>query len=133
MFMLYSNVKMSIADWHQKIKSIGTDTRQSLYVAVIIIAVAFSSFALGRLSISEKAEGGVQVLYPEEFVKRAEESLSGGGNRDVVVASKNGTKYHYPWCSGAVNIAEKNKITFSTIEEARNAGFTPAANCEGLK
>lgn len=50
-----------------------------------------------------------------------------------VVASKNGTKYHYPWCAGAKQIAEKNRITFRSIAEARASGYTPAANCKGLK
>ena len=50
-----------------------------------------------------------------------------------VVASKNGTKYHFPWCSGAKTISEANKIYFNSIEEAGAAGYTPAANCKGLK
>ena len=50
-----------------------------------------------------------------------------------VVASKNGGKYHYPWCSGAKQISPQNLITFNSIEEARAAGYTPAANCKGLK
>jgi hypothetical protein len=54
-------------------------------------------------------------------------------NGGQVVASKNGTKYHYPWCAGAKQIAEKNKISFPSIEAARAAGYTPAANCKGLE
>lgn len=49
------------------------------------------------------------------------------------VASKSGAKYHYPWCSGAQSIKEENKIWFSSIEEARAAGYEPAGNCKGLK
>jgi len=48
------------------------------------------------------------------------------------VASKNGTKYHYPWCPGAQSIKEENKIWFSTKEEAEKAGYQPASNCKGL-
>lgn len=51
----------------------------------------------------------------------------------TVVASKNGTKYHYPWCAGAKQISEKNKITFESIEAARAKGYSPASNCQGLK
>ncbi|MDO8620117.1 MAG: hypothetical protein Q7R64_02095 [bacterium] len=50
-----------------------------------------------------------------------------------LVASKGGTKYHFPWCSGAQRISEANKIWFSSAEEARKAGYTPASNCKGLK
>jgi methylphosphotriester-DNA--protein-cysteine methyltransferase len=49
------------------------------------------------------------------------------------VASKNGTKYHYPWCSGAKRIKDENKVWFDTVEQARAAGYTPAANCPGLE
>ena len=51
----------------------------------------------------------------------------------MYVASKNGTKYHFPWCSGAKSISEVNKIWFNSVEEARASGYAPAANCKGLK
>ncbi|HED38129.1 MAG TPA: hypothetical protein ENI76_07790 [Ignavibacteria bacterium] len=52
---------------------------------------------------------------------------------EIYVGSINGSKYHYPWCSGAQRIKESNKIQFSSKEEAIKAGYTPAANCKGLK
>lgn len=48
------------------------------------------------------------------------------------VASKKGTKYHLPTCSGAKAMSSENKIWFYTKEEAEATGFTPAANCKGL-
>jgi len=48
------------------------------------------------------------------------------------VASKNGSKYHFPWCSGATRMKEENKIWFETKEAAEKAGYGPAANCKGL-
>ncbi len=48
------------------------------------------------------------------------------------VASKNGQVYHLPHCSGAKNISEANKITFTSKEEAEAAGYRPAANCKGI-
>ena len=50
-----------------------------------------------------------------------------------VIASKNGTKYHYPWCSGAQTMKEENKIFFESIAAARAAGYLPAGNCSGLE
>ncbi len=50
-----------------------------------------------------------------------------------VVASKSGTKYHLPDCPGAKQIKESNKISFASVSAARAAGYTPAANCPGLK
>lgn len=48
------------------------------------------------------------------------------------VASKNGTKYYLPSCSGAKRIKEENKIWFATIEDAKASGKTAATNCKGL-
>lgn len=49
-------------------------------------------------------------------------------SREVVV-SKNGSKYHYPHCSGAKRIKEENKIVFNSSTAAEAAGYTLAANC----
>ncbi len=48
------------------------------------------------------------------------------------VASKNGTKYHLPWCAGAKAIKTENKIWFASKAEAEAAGYTAAANCKGI-
>lgn len=48
------------------------------------------------------------------------------------VASKNGTRYYLPTCSGVKRIKEENKIWFATADEARARGLTPAINCPGL-
>jgi len=50
-----------------------------------------------------------------------------------VVASRKGSKYHFPWCSGGKTIREENIIWFDSIKQAQNAGYTPAGNCKGLK
>ena len=79
------------------------------------------SFGLGRLSTTKEGGGGISIYYGgEDFQSK-------------VVASKSGSRYHYPWCSGAQNIAAANKIIFQDITESRDAGYTPAANCKGLE
>ena len=54
---------------------------------------------------------------------------SGGGE---YVASKSGKSYHLPWCAGAKQIKEENKIYFSSKAEAEAAGYAPAKNCKGI-
>jgi len=56
------------------------------------------------------------------------DALPGAGGR--VVASKNGTKYHYPWCAGASQIKEENKIWYESELQAQQAGLTKAKNCQ---
>ena len=50
------------------------------------------------------------------------------GAKGVFVASKNGTKYHWPWCSYAKNIKPENQVWFKTETEAQKAGYA-ACGC----
>ena len=120
---------MSITEAIRKIKDLPEDFLHNIFVTLIIFVVAISSFALGRFSVvGDKVEA--EFVYPEEVVKRAQLSLS---EEQVVVASVRGTKYHYPWCTGAVSMSKANKIEFPSIKAAREAGYTPASNCDGLE
>lgn len=56
--------------------------------------------------------------------------LFGKISKGEIVASKNGKKYYFVWCSGAGNIKESNKRYFNTEELAQKAGFTLANNCK---
>jgi len=116
------------------IKKLINPYEKDIILAVVIILVALIGFGLGRLS---KIKEGKAPLIVENTQNDANAqiapSISNTTADGGVVASKNGTKYHYPWCSGAATIKEENKVTFSTIEEARKAGYLPASNCKGLK
>lgn len=117
------------------------------FTATVVILVAVISYSLGRISgVGERREPVRVTTSPPNsslsnnppnppYVKGGTGEVKGvsSDSSGVVVASKNGTKYHYPWCAGAKQISEKNKITFNSTEEARTAGYTPAANCKGLK
>ena len=112
-----------------------------VYIVAIIILVGLSGFGLGRLSAL--AEGRLSVyIEGKESVQASVEGAVGEifsdqedseGEVGLLVASKNGSKYHFPWCSGAQRMKEENKIWFDSAEEARAAGYMPAANCKGLK
>jgi hypothetical protein len=52
------------------------------------------------------------------------------GEGQGVVASKNGTKYHFPWCPGASQIKDENKIWFASEAAATAAGYAKAKNCQ---
>lgn len=110
---------------------------KDLILAAVIILVALISFGLGRLSKIRERKTPITIenLLPNQNMgsTSAESAVQSTAPAGQVVASKNGTKYHYPWCAGAQSIKEENKIYFSSIEEARKAGYTPASNCKGLK
>ncbi|MFA6273083.1 MAG: hypothetical protein WC673_01140 [Candidatus Paceibacterota bacterium] len=128
---------MSIAEiWKKGKEQLAVLERQDVFLATLIILVAFASFGLGRLSKIKTARVPVKIEQTEQIAavgKAIGEVSSEVKSAGMYVASKNGAKYHFPWCSGAKSISEANKIWFNTVEEARAAGYTPAANCKGLE
>jgi hypothetical protein len=127
--------------------------RTWLFIGIVILSSS-ASFGLGMLegrqgsdenalTISELATTtppeSVTTMAPKPAVyatspqpaaaAAAPTTLPAGGQ---FVASKNGTKYYFPWCGTVKNIKEENKIWFQTREEAEAAGYEPASNCKGL-
>lgn len=143
---------MSIQEISSNFKRLlsGEDVR----LVFIILLVGVISFLFGRMSVApeipstvthspatvvDTVGGSPQVVtvgVAPEITR--EESPEAGKTTSVTndaggyVASKNGTKYHLPWCSGAKRIKEENKVWFKTKAEAEAAGYTPAANCKGI-
>ncbi|OHB17243.1 MAG: hypothetical protein A2749_00045 [Parcubacteria group bacterium RIFCSPHIGHO2_01_FULL_45_26] len=100
------------------------EKRQVPYILILILSASLA-FGLGRLS---KIEEGKPALIIES--QESEDIQIATSSK--FVASKTGTKYYYPSCSGASRIKETNKVWFNTKEQAKRAGYSPATNCEGL-
>ena len=84
--------------------------------------VGFGGFGLGRLSNAEADSPKISVIPGEAEDKAI-----------LVVASINGTKFFYPWCSGVSIIKESNLIRFENAEKAVESGYALAKNCKGLE
>ncbi len=100
---------------------------EGIFVPILVVFVGLASFGLGRLSAYEDSRPPVSIRQASVTEVRP---ISLGGQ---VVASRSGTSYHFPWCSGALSMKESNKVWFKDEEAARKAGYKPAGNCEGLK
>ncbi|MEQ1500300.1 MAG: hypothetical protein ABL917_02950 [Parcubacteria group bacterium] len=133
---------MSIKETLEKIKP--------FYTLLLLIISGSVFFALGRLSVLESKHVPIKIEYPnseqsatvigasvplksailgEGGVVQKDGPNSGGS----VVGSKSGKKYYFPWCGTVKRIKPENQVNFSSIEEAKKAGFTPGGNCKGLK
>jgi len=135
---------MSIKEFIEKSKGF-IEKDRDIFIAIIIVLVAFGSFGLGRLSKAEELKTPISIKNMNASVLEAktESKLSSNSNKEHLstspqaggfyVGSKKGSKYHFPWCGGAKRIKEGNKVIFDTIEQAREAGYTPAGNCKGLQ
>lgn len=122
---------MSIRDTLLKIKGFFAYPPTDIFIVLIIILVGSAGFGLGRLSVERGDVTPVTVVPGDSMSAGAIEAFETPSG--AVVASKAGTKYHFPWCPGAQQINEANKIAFASTEEARAKGYTPAANCKGLE
>jgi hypothetical protein len=128
-------------DYIQKVNSWVKSNKSDLFIASIIFLVSLASFGLGRLSVLWPEKEPIRITNNQDTITQSESDSNSAINESAAlvssiqgeyVASKNGVAYHYPWCSGALRIKEENKVWFETKEAAEQAGYRPAANCEGL-
>jgi hypothetical protein len=146
-----SVMRASIQEIYNNFKSLLLN--DTVFFALLLVLMSVTSFGLGRLSAThpeaQYSSGAAQIVAaePQKLQSQAQEAEKAAGSVSDVqqtsdepqqlgdpqyVASKNGTKYHLLWCSGAKTIKEENKIYFKSKEEAEGAGYTPAANCKGI-
>lgn len=112
---------------------------EAALLPAVVVLVGLSAFGLGRLS-APPHQAGLVIRLPDgstqpAAVYRADAPAAAAGasaGEGAYVASKSGTKYYLPSCSGASRIKEENKVWFATLAEAQAAGYTAAANCPGL-
>lgn len=150
------NCHVSIEDFNKKIKGLSqagianikakqVNFWQSvwlddIFIFAIVVMISLLGFVLGRLSAFEGSNVPLEV---QKFVCPVSLSASTSvtnistptqkSSQGLLVASKNGTKYYFPWCTGVSRISETNKVWFNSYEEAQKAGLTPASGCKGLK
>ncbi|MFA6445794.1 MAG: hypothetical protein WCW14_00900 [Candidatus Paceibacterota bacterium] len=110
---------------------------RDIFILLVIILVGIASFGLGRLSILkintepikiEQQIGLTASVVASQSIKGEDITLAQGG---IIIGTKSSKKYRYPWCNPLP--AESNRIIFQSIEQAKIAGYTPVANCKGLK
>lgn len=112
-----------LKDLWEKIKGVKDD----LVLAGIIILLVLFSFGLGRLSKIEERKTPITI----EKAESAQDELSApiSTSETFYIASKNGTKYYLPWCSGVSKINLANLVKFKTEREAKMAGLERASGC----
>lgn len=127
----------------EKIKGFLSNENTLLFAIVVLCSVC--SFGLGRLSAMSEIDEPVEYIKASSSVARlvktsttgdklsanvAQATVEPNTQEGQVTASKNGKNYYFESCSGAKRISEKNKITFSSAEEAEKAGYTISATCD---
>ncbi len=101
-----------------------------LIAVCVVLGVMVTTGGLKLGSIS-RAKEPVRIFGPT--IDLSAQNKAKTSQIGLVIASKTGSKYHLPDCPGAKTIAEKNKVVFASPADAERAGYSPAANCPGLK
>ena len=146
---------MSIKDLLEKIKL----HAKALYMLVLMLVIASVFFALGKLYSLEETKTPIKITYPntdqtgavveavsqnisssspkvlpkQTIVPKTQSTQKISNQAGMVIGSKNGNKYYFPWCGTVKIIKPENQIKFASIADARSAGYLPASNCKGLK
>lgn len=133
---------MTISEVREGSKQLWGKIPSGLVYTLILLLGCTGSFGLGLLASDELLRGSEPRFQIEEAVSPSQlpaaavqaiseppEALPEGGQ---YVASKNGTRYYLPWCGGAKQIKEENKVWFTSKEDAERAGYTAAKNCKGI-
>jgi hypothetical protein len=148
---------MTIAEMREWSNRALSSVPKDVLVALVVLLASSAAFGLGVLADRQMhgtaEEGGGAGFWIENAAASttvrlpaaAEAAVTSAPKIPVVpagsmvtpaegkyVASKSGTKYYLPTCSGAKRIKEANRVWFAAKEEAEASGRTPAANCDGL-
>ncbi len=114
------------------------DNQNDMILIIGVILISLISFGAGRLTRQPIEDGPeltintVQDAARKTSTEITNENLKQEVPKIQIIGNKNSKLYHYPWCSGAKNMKEENKVFFNSIEEAKKAGYKPASNCPGL-
>ena len=114
---------MTIAEAREKCKKYIASVPQDVLLVIILLLACLLSFGLGYLAGKDYDNGSPVTLETSPLV---------ASTADQIIASKNGTKYYLPWCSGVDRITDANKIYFDSEESAKAQGYSPASNCKGF-
>jgi hypothetical protein len=129
------------------------DNQADIVLVIGIILIALISFGLGWLSAPKNA-GNNSVIIEDvgtgailDNTKQESNNEQNAANQNaannetanpnsqqqgIIVASKNGTKYHWPWCSWAKKIKPENQVWFKSESEAQKAGYTACGSFQKL-
>ncbi len=136
---------MIINDYIVKVKKWGSDNARNLILAFLIFLLTIFSFWLGRITapIFEKSPIIINYAIPQSNLNQdgpdkkddgkntiSENDFKKASAKGLFVASKASASkvYHKAGSYWAQKIKPENQIWFQTEEEARAAGYRPAAN-----
>jgi len=107
--------------------------KELLFAGLVIVGMTLA-YGLGRLSKFEASQPPVTITLPSTTdmvaaISSVASVPTSNTEQGKITASKNGSKYYFPWCNSA-NIKQANRIYFDNEAAAQAKGYTLAANCK---
>jgi len=129
-----------IGDWIRR-------NQADIAIVVGFVLVAVIAFGTGRLSAPEIVRNPIIIEEPNtssptNVLNNVSQPLGTGAGdsinpsgadtgqesvKGLFVASRGGTKYHWPWCSYGQKIKLENQLWFNSEKEAQAAGYSPCS------
>lgn len=127
---------MILTDIQQKIKDI-SDISPRIFAVFASFLLFLGVFFTYSISSAEHAREGSLRVISNPTALGVEDLAVNEGESTVIkgkyLASRSGSFYYLPACSGAKRIKEKNIVWFQTREDAESRGLRPATNCQGIE
>ena len=105
-----------------------------IWLLIVGLLVGVFSYSFGVIQAHDQRTAQIAIIYPpESAVKEVmieSESQSSNLETEGVFASKNGTKYYTPGCSGISRINAENLVQYTSEAEAIEAGLELAKTCQ---
>ncbi len=129
-----------LTEYAKKVKLFIETHRDDISVSLIVLLTGLGGFGLGRLStlIPEKTaltiteSANTAAPFAQIATQTNPPTKTTVPRDNTIIGSRTGSTYHYAWCPGALKIKAENKIIFTSKEDAKKQGYTPANNCPGL-
>jgi len=126
----------ALGDWFRR-----NQADVAIFIGFVLVAII--AFGAGRLSAPEIVRNPIVIDEPSisnsadvpndvsQLVDVSAEQGTANANSDTAkglfVASRGGTKFHWPWCSYGQKIKPENQLWFNSEKEAQAAGYSPCA------
>jgi len=118
-----------LSDFKKFVKNNESD----IVLTISIVLISLIVFGAGLSVNSYRDRGEIIIKNPSASVIKTIEPASAKATADkqgMFVGSINSNKYHWPDCSFAKRISEKNQVWFSSEQEAEDAGYIRCGNFE---
>ena len=129
--MIIANLVEKSKLWRQNL----AQEAEPLFATLLVILLSLGGLGFYELYRLERQKPAIVITTVADQFRLISQpqsksvSSQPGVQEGKVLASKNGQKFYYPWCSGVSRIKEVNRIYFASAVEAKTAGYTQAVNC----